>query len=251
MCGRFTLRTPAPKLVELFRTPEFPTLFPRYNIAPTQSVLIVRLNPETQTTAAQLNHEAVLARWGLIPFWAKDQSIGNRMINARSETAAEKPAFRQAFQKRRCLVPADGFFEWETIEPKKKQPWLIHMHDSEPFVMAGLWECWKVRSASAQDSLRSRSPEPNISNDTESEFLISCTILTTHANEDMRSIHDRMPVILQPDQYDAWLSNDSSPEQRKQLMQPLQNGLLQRYRVSTVVNKPGNDVPECVQSIDE
>lgn len=251
MCGRFTLRTPAPKLMELFRTPEFPSLFPRYNIAPTQRVLIVRVNPQPQSIHASLSHEAVLARWGLIPFWAKDQSIGNRMINARSETVAEKPAFRQACQKRRCLVPADGFFEWEPVEPKKKQPWLIHMHDSEPFAMAGLWECWKVRSTSAQHSLRSSYPEPNIADDNESDFLISCTILTTHANEDMQPIHDRMPVILQPNQYDAWLSEDSSPQQRQQLMQPLQNGLLQKYRVSTVVNKPGNDIPECVQSIDE
>ena len=143
MCGRYTLKTPAPKLIELFHTPQFPDLTPRYNIAPTQRVLVIRIDPENK-------RQALLARWGLIPFWAKDVSIGARMINARSETVSEKPAFRQAWKKRRCLIPADGFFEWETVAQRRKQPWLIHMNDELPFAMAG----W-IRPASG----RNRPPE--------------------------------------------------------------------------------------------
>lgn len=242
MCGRFTLRTPAPQLMELFRAPQFPTLFPRYNIAPTQRVLIVRLQSESGSAASPRPHDALHAKWGLIPFWAKDPSIGNRMINARSETVAEKPAFRQAFKKRRCLIPADGFYEWQTLGPRQKQPWLIHQADFAPFAMAGLWECWKPPGAAEpQDSA-----EPSAA---EHDFLISCTILTTHANSDMQPLHDRMPVILQPHQYETWLSDDSSPQQRLDLLQPLPDGILSRYPVSTLVNKPGNDSEECVEPL--
>lgn len=232
MCGRFTLRTSAPKLIELFQLDDLPMLSPRFNVAPTQQILIIRLNSSAETGNDALHRRAETARWGLVPFWAKDLSIGNRMLNARSETVAEKPAFRQAFQKRRCLIPADGFYEWEKVAVKQKQPWWIHMPDQLPFAMAGLWETWK-------------------STENVGELLISCTILTTAANADMLPIHDRMPVILQPDQYDAWLSPDSSLAQRSQLMQPLPDGILQRFKVSTLVNKPANDTVECISPLDE
>ena len=232
MCGRFTLRTPTPKLIELFQLNDLPTLSPRFNVAPTQQILIIRLSSLAEPGNAPVSRQAQMARWGLVPFWAKDLSIGNRMLNARSETVAEKPAFRQAFQKRRCLVPADGFYEWEPLAVKQKQPWLIHMPDQLPFAMAGLWESWK-------------------SPDNSDDLLISCTVLTTEANADMRPIHDRMPVILQPEQYDTWLSADSSLTQRSQLMRPLADGILQRFKVSTLVNKPSHDSTDCVRPLGE
>ncbi|MEZ6041474.1 MAG: SOS response-associated peptidase [Planctomycetaceae bacterium] len=244
MCGRYTLKTPAPKLIELFHTPQFPDLTPRYNIAPTQRVLVIRIDPENK-------RQALLARWGLIPFWAKDVSIGARMINARSETVSEKPAFRQAWKKRRCLIPADGFFEWETVAPRQKQPWLIHMNDELPFAMAGLWECWRIPT-DQNGTLSGSPPVPsshgmsstggNNPNGETDSMLISCTILTTQANDDVRPLHDRMPVILQPHQYECWLNEDSSNQQRLDLLQPLPNGSMSRRAVSTAINKVGNEV---------
>jgi putative SOS response-associated peptidase YedK len=226
MCGRFTLRTPAHQLIELFQTTVFPEIVPRYNIAPTQRIITIRASGDEAT------REAVWMRWGLIPFWAKDESIGSRMINARCETAAEKPAFRQAWQKRRCLIVADGFFEWQAREAGPKQPWLIHMADQTPFAMAGLWECWHRKAATGDSDAE--------------EVVISCTILTTEANADMRPLHDRMPVILLPEDHASWLSDKASAAQRAQLMQPLPSGLLQRFPVSTRVNNPRHELRECV-----
>jgi putative SOS response-associated peptidase YedK len=168
MCGRFVLMTPGRDLAERFGLEEEPVLEPRYNIAPTQMVAIIRLEKETGRRRLDF------VRWGLIPFWSKDPSIGNKLINARAETAAEKPAFSSAFKSRRCLVPADGYYEWKKRKEGQKQPYLARNADGTPFAFAGLWEKWQA-------------PEDQI--------IESCTILTTDANDLTRPIHDRMPVV--------------------------------------------------------
>lgn len=220
MCGRFTLSTPASQLIELFQVREFPDLVPHYNIAPTQLVISIR-QTDGQRTADRM-------RWGLVPSWAKDVSIGNRLINARSETAAQKPSFRSAYAKRRCLIPTDGFYEWEKTAARTKQPWFIHHPERQPFAFAGLWESWRPRDAKDQ------------------QRLLSCTILTTAANADLADIHDRMPVIISANNYESWLSEDASAEHLAELTQPSAAGTLQRYRVSTIVNRPAHDSSDCV-----
>jgi putative SOS response-associated peptidase YedK len=185
MCGRYTLAESPRKLAKRFDVPETPDLpfdGQRYNIAPTQQVPIVRQKDKKL--------EMVLAKWGLIPSWAKDMKIGNQLINARADTVATKPSFRSAFKSRRCLIPADGFYEWRKTEDGK-QPFHIRMKDKEPFAFAGLWERWR--------------PE-------EGEPVESCTIITTDANELMGPIHNRMPVILAPEDYATWLRTDQTTE---------------------------------------
>ena len=180
MCGRFTLRTPASAIAEQFSLLEVPDLQPRFNIAPTQPVAVVRVDSPLPLGEAQgarfAQRELVFLHWGLVPSWADDPKIGNRMINARAETAAEKPSFRTAMRRRRCLIVADGFYEWKTVA-KRRQPMFIHLRDGRPFAFAGLWESWEGADHSA---------------------LESCTILTTSANDLVRPIHDRMPVIIAP-----------------------------------------------------
>ncbi len=228
MCGRYTLRTPAAQLIQLFDVPDMPMLAPRYNIAPTQMVVCVRTVPDQPSS-----REAVSMRWGLIPFWARDKSIGNQMINARGETVAEKPAFRNSFAKRRCLILADGFFEWQKLTTGKKQPWLIEMDDKQPFAMAGLWESWTPR-----DSSQGSGP------------VISCSIITTEANDDMKPLHDRMPVILPIEVWTMWLSSQASAGQLQDLLRSLPDGLLTCTSVSTVVNKPFPDNADCIVPTD-
>jgi putative SOS response-associated peptidase YedK len=222
MCGRFSLRARLNELLEDFAIdePDVPFWEPRYNVAPTQPVVVVRAKSSDGS-----NREAALLRWGLIPAWASDPSIGNRLINARSETVAEKPAFRNALARRRCLVAADGFFEWKA-EGKSKQPYFIHFSDDRPFAFAGLWECWE-----GPDHSR----------------IESCTILTTEANELMRPIHDRMPVIVPKSDYAAWL--DSKRQDARTLLSllaPYAGVGLEAFPVSQTVNNPRHDVPECV-----
>lgn len=165
-------------------------------------------------------------RWGLIPSWADDPAIGNRLINARSETAAEKPSFRSAIKQRRCLVPVDGFYEWQATGKKTKQPHLIRLKDGQPFALAGLWERW-----TAPDG----------------ELVESFTILTTDANAMMQPIHDRMPVILSREDYDRWLDAGTPLEEIKGLLRQFPADQMENFPVSTVVNNPRNEVPECVQ----
>jgi putative SOS response-associated peptidase YedK len=180
MCGRFAFYSPAEAAAALFGfDATFPTE-PRYNIAPTQPVPVVRF-------AAAEEREFVMLRWGLIPFWAKDRSIGNRLINARAETLAEKPAFRDACRKRRCIVLADGFYEWRK-EANGKTPCFISLASGEPFAFAGLWEQWTDRDTG--------------------ESLQTTTIVTTAANEFLAKLHDRMPVVLQPDTANAWFAGE-------------------------------------------
>jgi putative SOS response-associated peptidase YedK len=224
MCGRFTLTDPDQDLAVQFNLPEIPDLKPRYNIAPTQPVAAVRMAPESMV------RELAMLQWGLIPFWAKDPKIGSRMINARSETVAEKPAFRAAFRHRRCLVVADGFYEWQKIDGGK-QPFYICLQDRRPFAFAGLWEHWK-------------GPDDTI--------IESCTLLTTQPNELLRPLHNRMPVILQAKDYDLWLDTEV---QQKELLQPLLRAYppeeLEAYPVSRWVNRPQNDAPQCIEPLAE
>ncbi|RUT05600.1 DUF159 family protein [Dulcicalothrix desertica PCC 7102] len=221
MCGRFTLTRLEEKLAEVFDIPNIPDFKPQYNVAPTQTVMTVLHHPEH-------HHVFQLLHWGLIPSWSKDPSIASKLINARSETVAEKPSFRSAFKKRRCLVIADGFYEWQRTEGKK-QPYYFQLQDSQPFGFAGLWEQWHSN---------------------EGEQIDTCTILTTSANSLMAPIHDRMPVILKPEDYDLWLDVQvQDPKMLQPLLQPYSTEAMTAYPVSTIVNSPKNNTPECVAPV--
>jgi putative SOS response-associated peptidase YedK len=229
MCGRYAFFTPIEAVTRLFAVSEvhIRELAPRYNIAPTQEVPIIRVSPFLEQDGAhEPLRELALARWGLVPFWAKDPSIGNRMINARGETVAQKPAFRAAFRKRRCLVPADGFFEWQKTE-SGKQPWYIHAADGEPLALAGLWELWDPPDGGAP--------------------LASCSIITTRANEFMRPLHERMPVILDAGGRDAWLDAATTPSGLQALLVPAAEDALEAWPVSRRVNSPFNEDPSLVE----
>jgi len=220
MCGRFTLTAPGEQAAQQFGLSEAPALAPRYNIAPTQMVAAVR--------AAEGEPSLALLRWGLIPSWAKDLSIGARMINARAETAAEKPAFRAAMKQRRCLIIADGFYEWQTTGAGK-QPFYFRVEGGRPFAFAGLWEWW-------------RGPE--------GEQIESCTILTTAANELVQPLHDRMPVILRPADYGRWLDPSlRDPAAVTDLFAPLPADLMHTYPVSKAVNRVSNDSPALIAPV--
>ena len=214
MCGRFSLSTPEAIIARFFNLVSVHKLKPRYNIAPTQNCPVIRIEAESgQRTLDML-------RWGLIPSWAKDKAIGNRMINARSETAAEKPSFRGAMKSRRCIIPADGFYEWKKLG-KMKVPQFIYRADGCLLAFAGLWERW---------------------NNPAGERIESFTILTTSPNELMRELHDRMPVILEPEEFEQWLdpaTQDASA--LTPLLDPAPEGILSFHPVSTRVNKPQND----------
>lgn len=210
MCGRFTLRTPKERIKREFQLQEEPFVEARYNIAPSQSILAVRQNID--------GREAAELKWGLIPSWAKDASIGSRLINARSETVLEKPSFREAFKKRRCIIPADGFYEFRARAGGKKQPYYFRLRDERLFGFAGLWDRWK-----GQDG----------------DVIESCTILTTEANQVLAPVHDRMPVILHPDTYEVWLNEDGrNAESLKELLRPFPDSEMIGYAVSTQVNNP-------------
>jgi len=223
MCGRFILTTPIEALAEIFGFSERPNLAPRHNIAPTQLVAAVRSGEDG------VRHLAVL-RWGLVPFWAKDTSIGARMINARGESVAEKPAFRAAFRHRRCLIPADGFYEWKKAPDGGKQPFLIRRPSGGAFAFAGLWESWED-----QDS---------------GELLESCSIITTEANATLEPIHHRMPVILDEAGRAEWLAPGSERGRELQaLLKPAADDLLEAFPVSRAVNKVANDGPELLEPV--
>jgi putative SOS response-associated peptidase YedK len=222
MCGRFTLNTSAKIIAEFFKLSEVPDIKPRYNIAPTQSVATVTVDRE------KMQRQFQFMRWGLIPSWAKDMKIGSHTINARSETVAEKPAFRSAIKHRRCLIIADGFYEWQP-QGKKKQPYYFQMANNEPFAIAGLWENW-------------RSPE--------GENIVSCSIITTTANETVQPVHDRMPVILPSGDWEQWLdSSINNSQQVLPLLKPYDPAAMKANAVSAIVNSPTRDSPECIQAI--
>ena len=226
MCGRFTLRTPTETIADIFSQLSVPEIPPSYNIAPTQNVAAIRSCKSTDN--AQASQEFAWLRWGLLPSWAKDKKMGARMINARSETVHEKPAFRSAFKKRRCLILADGFYEWLST-PDGKQPMYVTMHDDRPFCMAGLWETNKQ---------------------IDDEKIESCTIITTSANPLMTPIHDRMPVILQEDRYNMWL--DPAFEDREalqDLLAPFDDTQMAVRPVSRNVNKVSHNAADCIDPV--
>ena len=222
MCGRFALATEKNILDMLFNI-ELRTDFnvePRFNIAPSQTVPILRISPEDG------NREMAELKWGLVPFWAEDPKLGNRMINARAETVMEKPAFRDAFKKRRALVPASGFYEWKK-EEGGKQPYFIGRKDKLPFSMAGLWERWEKKGV----------------------LMESFTIITTEANNLLSDLHNRMPVILPQECYDLWLNPLAGPEKLLPLLKPYSSEELTVYPVSRLVNSPANDNPGLVEPL--
>lgn len=223
MCGRFSLAVPKETLVEQFELAATPDLGPRYNIAPTQPVAVVRRAKESGVQALSE------VRWGLIPAWAKDPAIGQKMINARAETAAEKPAFRSAFKYRRCLVVADGFYEWQKTG-SSKQPFRIQMRDGQPFAFAGLWESWK-----GADGVP----------------LETCTILTTEPNTLMQAIHNRMPVILDKADYPLWLDPEvQDAALLGRLLRAYAPEQMESYAVGAWVNNPRNDDPRCLARLE-
>jgi putative SOS response-associated peptidase YedK len=211
MCGRFAQRSDPKRLAKEFKVAEAPAAEARYNIAPTQNILGVR--------AVSDEREMTFLKWGLIPSWAKDASMGARLINARAETVEEKPSFRGAFKQRRCIIPADGFYEWRR-EGGKKQPFFFRLRDERPFGFAGLWERWEGEAG---------------------EAINSCTILTTEANEVLRPVHERMPVILHPDDYELWLDVDARKRDLlKELLRPYAAEEMIGYPVSATINSPQN-----------
>ncbi len=220
MCGRYRLSSTEEEVAEFFEAQPTEELHPRYNIAPSQPVPVIREVGSGRAIS--------MVRWGLVPFWAKDASIGSRLINGRSETVLDKPSFRSSFAERRCLVPANGFYEWKRAG-KVKQAFHFGMEDASLFAFAGLWDRWK-------------SPEGTI--------LESCTILTTSPNELVRGVHDRMPVILHRNHHDTWLT--APPAERRRLTEmlvPFEVELMTRYEVSSIVNSPRNDTAACAERV--
>lgn len=222
MCGRFTLTLEPGELQELLDLGPFVHIVqPRYNIAPSQPVAIVK-DPNTRAVE--------LYQWGLVPFWSKDIKIGSRMINARSETVAEKPAFRAAFKYRRCLVLADGFYEWKKAAGGGgKIPYLFKLRDDGPFTFAGLYEHWQ-------------SPEGG--------ELHTCTILTCEPNELVGQVHNRMPVMLNAEERWQWLAPELQPKDLLDLLKPYPAGEMKGFAVSKAVNSPANDNPEVVEPVE-
>lgn len=220
MCGRFTLKTPGKTLAQAFDLAAVPELPPRYNIAPTQPIAAIR--------GAKDGRRLDLLRWGLIPSWTKDPRQAPTMVNARSDTLMEKPSFRAAFQSRRCLVPADGFFEWKTVNGKK-QPMYFTMKDSAPFALAGLWERWE-----GPDGTR----------------IESCTLLTTEPNAVVADVHDRMPVILPAAAHALWLDPGiNDPRRLQPLLGPFPAEAMQVHPVSPRVNAVACDDASCIERI--
>lgn len=220
MCRRYTLTTSAEELEERFRfSADGLNIVPNYNAAPRQPVL---------TIVREDGNVGRLMKWGLIPSWAPDPSIGNKMINARSETVAEKPSFRAALTKRRCLIPADGFYEWQKVGPNKR-PMRITLASGKPFAFAGLWETWHTRKG---------------------ETVHTCTILTTSANESLAPIHNRMPVILTPEVEEIWLDHTiQDRELLSSLFVPYDPSETVAYEVSDLVNSAANNVPEAITPV--
>ncbi len=213
MCGRFTLTSPLQQILDLLDVQKLPALEPHYNIAPTQEVVTAHTGED--------GREASLMRWGLVPFWADDPKIGSRMINARSETVANKPAFREAFRRRRCLIAADGFIEWQR-NGSTRQPYHFQLESKLPFAFAGLWETWE---------------------DEEGSELATCTILTTEPNELVAELHDRMPVLLHRPDHDLWLDTTAPFEEVQRLFVPFPAGEMRATAVSTRINSVRNDDP--------
>ncbi|MGV0024668.1 SOS response-associated peptidase [Phormidesmis priestleyi] len=223
MCGRFTQSLTGEAIAEAFDLADLPNWTPRYNIAPTQFIPAILTGESGDRTFKTL-------RWGLIPSWAKDPAMGARLINARSETVTEKPSFRSAFKKRRCLIVADGFYEWQKNQGKK-QPFYFRLKTGQPFGFAGLWEQWQPP---------------------EGDLWQTCTILTTDANSLLSQVHDRMPVMLHPEDYDRWLDpQNQDTDALQSLLRPYESEAMVSYAVSPIVNSPTHDQQDCVEAIAE
>jgi putative SOS response-associated peptidase YedK len=235
MCGRYGFGDPA-RLDALPLGVALPALAPRWNVAPSQRVPLV--------VAEAGGRRATLARWGLVPSWATDPAIGNRLINARGETVREKPAFRAAFRARRGLLPADLFYEWQSVPGARgRQPWCIRLAGEAPFAFGALWERWRPRDAPASEVLEGELLE--------GELLESCAIVTTAPNAVMAPIHDRMPLILAPADYDAWLDPATPLDDVAALIRPSDPAPMRAWRVSTWVNAPAHDDARCIVPLEE
>jgi putative SOS response-associated peptidase YedK len=242
MCGRFVTASSPTLLAERFQVGEVKVddHEPNYNVAPRELVMAVR----------QRDEERVLSRlrWGLVPSWAKDVSMGDRMINARSETVATKPAYKRSFARKRCIIPADGFYEWKVVGPPstpkgrpKKQPMFVHRRDGEPLAFAGLWEVWKVPEGTDGAAIAGVGDDG---------WLRSCVIVTTQANDLLTPIHERMPVVLPESAWDDWLdpTNDDIDAVRS-LLVPARDDLFEVWPVSSAVNKADNNTPDLVRPV--
>ena len=220
MCGRFSLHIPMTELIEYFRLAGGIPFDRRYNIAPSEKIPVIR----RQAGERRLD----LARWGLVPHWAKDAKIGYRMINARAETVASKPSFRGPFHNQRCIIPASGFYEWQKTD-RGRRPYHVFRSDGAPLALAGLWDRWE-------------------NPDDPGEAVISCTIITTAANDPVSKLHDRMPAILEPKEFAPWLDPDRSRGDLLALLHPAAEGVLDLHPVSDYVNKPGHEGEECIRA---
>jgi len=219
MCGRFALDTPNPEIIAYFHLSRWLEYATRYNIAPSQQIPVIRQSGEQR--------ELTPMRWGLVPHWAKDADIGHKLINARAETLAEKPAFREPFHQRRCVIPASGFYEWQKGE-KAREAWYLFRRDGAPLALAGLWEHW-------HDPARPGA------------VLETCTIITTEANALVAPLHSRMPAILELDELDAWFSHHQHSKDLLALLRPAADDVLDLYPVSDYVNTPAHEGEECVR----
>lgn len=217
MCGRFSNHIPITTLIEYFQLSRWLESDARYNIAPSQDIPVIRQSGDER--------ELALLRWGLVPHWAKEAKIGYKMINARAETLASKPSFREPFHQRRCIIPASGFYEWQK-DARGRQPYYLHRRDGDPLALAGLWERWEDPA------------KPGA-------VLESCTIITTGANALVAPLHNRMPAILERAEFAAWFSHHQHTRDLLALLRPAAEGVLARYPVSEYVNKPGNEGKEC------
>jgi putative SOS response-associated peptidase YedK len=224
MCGRFTNKAKPEQIKKEFKVgAKNPDIYqPRFNIAPSQMIDVV-FEPETERILSQL-------KWGLVPSWAKDSEIGNRMINARAETLTEKPSFREAFKSRRCIIPASGFYEWQKTNRGAKQPFYFYLKEKEVFGFAGLWEAWIDKQTG--------------------EELETCTIITTEANEVLKPVHERMPVILKPESYDEWLdAKGKNTDKLQKLLVPYPADEMSSHAVSRSVNIPASNSEELIQPL--
>ena len=217
MCGRFALKNPGQQLKQFYNTANAVEYQARYNIAPSLPVITIHGTPAGERLME-------LMRWGLVPSWSKDPAIGNKMINARAETVEEKPSYRTSFKRRRCIVPASGFFEWHT---KTREPYYFSLGEA-PLSMAGLWDKWASPDGSE---------------------LLSCTIITTIANKVLAPIHERMPVILDQDALEVWLGDTEDVPLLKSLLKPYDNDKLKAWAISKLVNSPGNNIPEILEAV--
>ena len=224
MCGRFGLTRPDRLDLQRYGvTGEVPAQVPRFNIPPSSDILVVRERKGVT--------QADMLRWGLVPSWAKDPSIGNRMANVRSDTALEKSSFRSAMQKRRCLIPADVFFEWQDVPgQKRRRPYAVALNEGEPFALGGLWEAWREKE--------------------DGEWLITCAILTTEPNELLAPIHDRMPVIIGPEDYADWVAVTTPVEAVRRLVESYSSSNMRAWEVSLLVNDPKTDDARVIAPID-